>query len=183
MESKVKFMGHAVHPALVALPLGLYITSTVFDVISLVTQDDKFADASDKMIGAGVVSGAVAGVFGLLDWQTIPSGTRAKEIGAVHGIGNGLVTTLFAASWLIRRNARRKPEPTAIALSLLGTTLGGVTGWLGGELVQRLGVGIDEGANLNAPNSLTGHPAGEKWDDLIGYKPEGILSSVHTGMR
>jgi hypothetical protein len=33
------------------------------------------------------------------------------------------------------------------------------TGWLGGELVDRLGVGVDEGANLNAPSSLSGQKA------------------------
>jgi len=43
-------------------------------------------------------------------------------------------------------------EASAIALAL-------VAGWLGGELVDRLGVGVDEGANLNAPNSLSGRPA------------------------
>jgi len=32
-------------------------------------------------------------------------------------------------------------------------------GWLGGELVDRLGVGVDRGANLNAPSSLSGRPA------------------------
>jgi uncharacterized membrane protein len=44
-------------------------------------------------------------------------------------------------------------------LSLAGALLMLVTGWLGGELVERLGVGVDEGANLNAPNSLTGRQA------------------------
>jgi hypothetical protein len=34
-----------------------------------------------------------------------------------------------------------------------------VTGWLGGELVERLGVGVDEGAHLQAPSSLSGKPA------------------------
>jgi hypothetical protein len=29
-----------------------------------------------------------------------------------------------------------------------------ITGWLGGELVDRLGVGVDEGAHVNAPSSL-----------------------------
>ncbi len=42
---------------------------------------------------------------------------------------------------------------------MLVVLFGGVTGWLGGELVDRLGVGMDEGANLDAPNSLTGRPA------------------------
>ncbi len=39
--------------------------------------------------------------------------------------------------------------------------LGAVTGWLGGELVDRLGVGVDDGAHLNSPSSLTGRPAHE----------------------
>jgi hypothetical protein len=30
-----------------------------------------------------------------------------------------------------------------------------VAGWFGGELVDRLAVGVDEGANLNAPSSLS----------------------------
>lgn len=54
-----------------------------------------------------------------------------------------------------------RPYPGAIALilSFAGIALAGVTGWLGGELVDRLGVGVDEGANLDAPNSLSGRPA------------------------
>jgi hypothetical protein len=40
-------------------------------------------------------------------------------------------------------------------LSLIGVALGAVGGWLGGELVDRLGVGVDEGANVDAPSSLT----------------------------
>jgi hypothetical protein len=34
-----------------------------------------------------------------------------------------------------------------------------VTGWLGGELVDRLGVGVDKDADLNAPSSLSRGPA------------------------
>lgn len=36
-----------------------------------------------------------------------------------------------------------------------------VTGWLGGELVNRLGVGVDTGAHLDAPSSLSGHTSTE----------------------
>jgi hypothetical protein len=46
-------------------------------------------------------------------------------------------------------------------LSLTGAFLMLMSGWLGGELVERLGVGVDDGANLNAPNSLSGRPASE----------------------
>jgi uncharacterized membrane protein len=47
----------------------------------------------------------------------------------------------------------------AFVLALVGAGLALVTGWLGGELVDRLGVGVDEGANVNAPSSLSGRPA------------------------
>ena len=58
-------------------------------------------------------------------------------------------------------------------LSLVGALLMLVTGWLGGELVERLGVGVDEGANLNAPNSLTGRESRESRtrDESYGEGP------------
>jgi len=34
-----------------------------------------------------------------------------------------------------------------------------ITAWIGGELVYRLGVGVDPGANVNAPSSLSNQPA------------------------
>jgi len=42
---------------------------------------------------------------------------------------------------------------------MLALGLGAVAGWLGGELVDRLAVGVDDGANLDAPSSLSGRPA------------------------
>ena len=48
-----------------------------------------------------------------------------------------------------------RPEMFASILGFIGLALALVGGWLGGELVERLGVGVDEGANLDAPNSLT----------------------------
>jgi len=44
----------------------------------------------------------------------------------------------------------------AIILSGIAVALALVTGWLGGELVTRLTVGVDDGANLDAPSSLSG---------------------------
>ena len=39
MESKVKSLGHPVHPMLVNFPLGLLVTSAVFDIIHIVTKN------------------------------------------------------------------------------------------------------------------------------------------------
>ncbi len=113
------------------------------------------------MIAAGVIGGLVAAVPGLIDWLAIPSGTRAKAVGLWHGGGNVVAIILFIVSWLLRADAPGEPGAIPIILSLLGVGLAGVTGWLGGELVERLGVGVDEGAHLNSPNSLSGRPASE----------------------
>ena len=71
------------------------------------------------------------------------------------------MVVLFAVSWLLRMDAPGEPGAIPIILSLLGAGLAVVTGWFGGELVERLGVGVADGAHLNAPNSLSGRPASE----------------------
>jgi uncharacterized membrane protein len=159
MESKAKMFGHPIHPMLIVFPLGLLATSFLFDVIGLLTSDASLARTAFYMIGVGVIIGLAAGIFGLIDWLAIPGRTRAKGIGLLHGLGNLTVLGFFGASWLMRRDAPEAPEAAALILSLLGVALVTVTGWLGGELVNRLGVGVDKGANLNAPNSLSGQSA------------------------
>ena len=47
------------------------------------------------------------------------------------------------------------PETVTLGLSFLGLALALFTRWLGGELVDRMAVGVDEGAHVNAPSSLT----------------------------
>jgi len=160
MESKVKLFGHPIHPMLIVLPLGLLATAVVFDILYMVTNNGALATVAFWNILAGIIGGLLAAVFGLIDWLAIPQGTRAKQIGLMHGGGNVVVVGLFAISWLLRLNmAGNYPASVPFILELLGVLLALVTGWLGGELVDRLGVGVDEGANLNAPNSLSGQPA------------------------
>jgi uncharacterized membrane protein len=146
---------------LIVFPLGLLGTSLLFDIVHLVSDNGQWALIAYWMIVAGVISGLMAAVFGLIDWLAIPSGTRAKRIGMLHGGGNVVVVLLFILSWLMRRDDPLAPEGLAIVLSALAVGLALVTGWLGGELVDRLGVGVDEGANLDAPNSLSGRPPAE----------------------
>jgi uncharacterized membrane protein len=160
VESRAKLAGHAVHPMLITLPLGLLATAVVFDIIHAVNGVAGFAVASFYMVAAGIVGGLLAAVFGLVDWLAIPARTRAKRIGLWHGAGNVVVVALFAASWLLRRGQPgHAPSALALWLGIVAVLLALVTAWAGGELVERLGVGVDEGANLDAPSSLSG-PAG-----------------------
>ena len=159
MESKVKAFGHPIHPMLIVFPLGLLATSLFFDIIHWITGNGFFSVVAFWMITAGVIGALLAAIFGLIDWLAIPAGTRAKTLGLWHGVGNVVIVLLFIVSWLIRLNAQSNPNVFAYILSIVGVVLALFTGWLGGELVDRLGVGVDEGANLNAPSSLSGQSA------------------------
>jgi uncharacterized membrane protein len=76
------------------------------------------------------------------------------------------VLLLFVGSWYLRYSNAQAivpylPTTLGYVLSFVGFALAGLTGWLGGELVDRHGVGVDDGANLDAPSSLSG-PATRK---------------------
>jgi uncharacterized membrane protein len=160
MESKAKLFGHPIHPMLIVLPLGLFLMAVFSDIAYLATGNPTFAIVSYWDIGAGIVGGLLAAIFGFIDWWAIPAGTRAKSIGLYHGIGNVIVVVLFLISCLMRYGVEGYiPSTMASVLIFAGIVLGAVTGWLGGELVDRLGVGIDDGAHLDAPSSMSGRPA------------------------
>jgi uncharacterized membrane protein len=135
----------------------------MFDLMAWVSGNPVWSVLAAYAIGTGIVGGLVAAVFGLIDWLAIPRGTRAKAVGAWHGLGNVVVLTLFAVSWGLRVTAPDGPAvwPSVFAIAGLGLAL--VTGWLGGELVVRLGVGVEPGAHLDAPSSLSQEPADHRF--------------------
>jgi uncharacterized membrane protein len=159
MESKAKILGHPIHPILIVFPLGLLATSVIFDLVALVSHAPRWAEFATYLAAAGVVGGLLAAVPGTIDWLAIPRGTRAKRIGLIHGVGNVVVVALFLVNWLLRRDTPAEPPTGSVAAGLIGLGLALVTGWLGGELVDRLGVGVDDGAHLDAPSSLSGRSA------------------------
>jgi uncharacterized membrane protein len=171
MESKARLFGHSIHQMLIVFPLGLLATAVVFDIVYLVDGAPQFAAVVFWLVVAGLVGGALAAPFGLIDWIAIPAGTRAKRVGAVHGLGNVVVLLLFLASVVLRATSPAEEVSTiAYVCSFLGATLALFTAWLGGELVARLGVGVYEGANLNAPSSLRADPAGPMRPEAAGSR-------------
>ena len=155
MESRAKLLGHPVHQMLIVFPLGLLAMAVIFDLLTIGLSQGYWSEIAYWMIAAGVITGLLAAPFGFIDWLAIPSGTRAKRIGAIHGAGNVVVVLLFGVSWLMRSDAPQAPGALALALSFVAGGLALITGWLGGELVDRLAVGVDEGAHVDAPSSLT----------------------------
>ena len=110
MESRAKLLGHPIHQMLIVFPLGLLAMAVVFDLLAIGLGNGYWSEIAYWMIAAGVVTGLFAAPFGTIDWLAIPSGTRAKRIGAVHGVGNVVVVLLFAVSWLMRGDTPAAPQ-------------------------------------------------------------------------
>ncbi|HET7011546.1 MAG TPA: DUF2231 domain-containing protein [Anaerolineales bacterium] len=141
VASRAAIRGHPLHPALVPFPIAFLVGALLSDVAFWQTADPFWARASLWLVGAGLVGGVLAASLGLIDFLSI---RRARGFdGWVHFLGNTAVLTLALISFLLRR-----PDPPAavlpwgIVLSLLSAGLLTVTGWLGGELAYRHGIGV-----------------------------------------
>lgn len=154
MDARAKLLGHPIHQMLIVFPLGLLATAVVFDLVYFGTEDPIHAIVAFWMLVAGVIGALLAAPFGFIDWLAIPRNTRARRIGALHGGGNLVVSVLFLASLLLRYDRAVTPPDAAYVCSFAGALLALVTAWLGGELVDRLGIGVHANANVDAPSSL-----------------------------
>ncbi|HET9417908.1 MAG TPA: DUF2231 domain-containing protein [Chthoniobacterales bacterium] len=166
MAGKINFLGHPVHPMVIVFPLGLLPTAVACDIIYLVRNNPNWAHISYWLVAAGVLSGVVAAFFGIADWVALPAGTRAKRLGGWHARVNITMVVLFAISWWLRRAAPDHPSSLAIGLGVIALLFGLIGGWIGGELVYRLSVGVDFDAHVNSPSSLSSRPASDNKETL-----------------
>lgn len=85
---QVTLMGHPLHPQLIVLPAGLLPFSFVLDAMHAATRDQSYADAAYYTMIGGFLGGVAAGAAGAMDYGTIPSDSKAKQVGRLHGIMN-----------------------------------------------------------------------------------------------
>ncbi|MFD2763689.1 DUF2231 domain-containing protein [Micromonospora eburnea] len=167
MESRLKVLGHPLHPMLVMFPVALLITAVIFDVVDAAGGPDYLAEAAYWNIAVGLVGGLLAAAAGSVDLFALPTGTRAKRVGLTHAAANLAVILLFAAVWAVRLNADSRAAGGAlIAIEVVAVAILGISAWLGGELVDRLGVGVDREADLDAPSSLRPSSAAQGIGDV-----------------
>lgn len=156
MEAKAKLLGHPIHQMLIVLPLGLLLGAWFSDLGFFLTGRPALAAVGFWNTAGGIATGLFAAVFGLIDWMAVPLNTRAKRIGAWHAGINVLMLLLFGASLLLRYPQQgHTPTLWSFVCATIAVSSGGVSAWLGGELVNRLGIGVSSGANVNAPSSLS----------------------------
>lgn len=142
--------GHPFHPILATVPIGAWVASLVFDVISRVGDDGPvFAKGAWWLILIGVAGALAAAVFGFLDLLAIPGGTPAFRTALTHMALNLVVVTVFVAQLAVRHGDLDDLDGTAVGplvASVVGLTLLGVSGWLGGKLSYRFGVRVADDA-------------------------------------
>ena len=146
MTTRASIAGHPVHAMLVVVPATFIVTTAALDLFASRTDGRdarKLSEAAHWTNRAVLASGALAGLFGAADWTGLREGSQERGIGLLHGLGNAAVLGLFGLA-LATRDDRPTTGPTA-ALTAAGAMLAVGTAWLGGELVYRHGVGIDEG--------------------------------------
>jgi uncharacterized membrane protein len=145
--------GHPFHPLLVTIPIGAWVASLVFDILSRAADDGAdFARGAYWLIAVGVVGALIAALFGLLDLLAIPGHTRAQRIGLTHMAFNLTVVALFVASfiWRADRDAYRPTSAGLFVLSGVALAILVASGWLGGMLTYRYGVRVaDEQVQLD----------------------------------
>ncbi|OBH25742.1 (2Fe-2S)-binding protein [Mycobacterium sp. E342] len=133
------WLGHPLHPALTSVPTGAVTTTVAMDAASVLPgRAAQLRDASMFALGVGLVGSLGAAATGLTDWQHTHE--QARRAGLVHGLLNGVATSLYALSWWDRRHGRHARGMATSALGY-GLTLSG--GYLGGVLVFGSGTGVD----------------------------------------
>ncbi|MFI7063777.1 DUF2231 domain-containing protein [Kribbella sp. NPDC050124] len=137
--------GHPFHPVLVAVPIGAWVASVVFDLVALISTDEAsgFAEGAYWLIGIGIIGALLAAVFGLMDLLAIPRGTKVFRTDLTHMTLNLTVVALFVISFAVR--AAQGYEEASVAgfvLSLIAIAILSASGWLGGQLAYHYGVRV-----------------------------------------
>jgi uncharacterized membrane protein len=142
VTSTVAIAGHPFHPLLVTFPIAFLVGAAGTDIGYWLTGDGFWARASIWLIGSGFISGLVAAATGLSDFLRIDR-VRKRSAGWLHLFGNVAALLLTLVNWVLRFNDSADAVlPFGIALSVVVSTILGVTGWYGAELAYRHKVGV-----------------------------------------
>jgi uncharacterized membrane protein len=150
-HSTAKVGGHPLHPMIVPFPIVFLVSALVTDLVYLNTGSPGWATASMWLLGAGIAMALLAAALGLTDLLG-DRRVRSLRQAWMHGIGNVALVALAAVSFYLRATsgAEEAIAPVGVTLSFV-TVLGLlVTGWLGGELVYRHGVGVEDESLVHA---------------------------------
>ncbi|PRP93685.1 DUF2231 domain-containing protein [Enhygromyxa salina] len=140
--SKAAIAGHPIHPMLIPFPVALLSIVLVTDIVFAVTESTFWSSVSYYALWAGIVSAALAGVFGLIDFVGVPR-ARSVRAGWAHLLLNIAIVALATVNLILRGgDTIVHILPVGLTLSIVSTGLLLVSGWYGGELAYRHKIGV-----------------------------------------
>lgn len=122
-----RWLGHALHPVLTDLPIGLWTSTTVLDLCG----GEQSRPAARLLLGCGLLTAVPTAVTGLAEWGS--TGRIEQRVGVVHAGLNAAALLLYTGSWFARRSDR---HGRAVRLALAGAAAAGAGGFLGGHLAS-----------------------------------------------
>lgn len=144
------WLGHALHPVLVGIPLGAWTVATIADLLAY-TGTLK-PEIGDFCVLIGVLASYGALVTGYTDFYEISSDGR--KIGAAHGSIMTTTILLYTASWLFRWLGGPSVHNLAVVIAVVGYLLVVSGAYLGGDLVYRLGTMVNRNAFIEGPREF-----------------------------
>jgi uncharacterized membrane protein len=143
-RSTAQIAGHPLHPMMVPIPIASFLFALGTDLAHQLTGDQRWADASKWLLGAGLVGAAGAAATGFTDYL---GDERVKKLPSAnqHMVANLAVVSIQAVNLGLRLSNKPDPMPAGAPwLSALAAAMVGYSGWLGGELSYRHRVGVQE---------------------------------------
>lgn len=140
-QSTAKIGGHPIHPMLVPFPIVCFILAFVCDIL-FGQGHTELATASDWLLGIGLVMAALAALAGLTDFfgeKRIQAGDAIK-----HMLANVTAVVLELINLLLRIKNPDFIGTTGVYISLVVVLILLYSGWKGGDLVYRHGMGVDD---------------------------------------
>lgn len=155
MKSSVNLANHPLHPILVPIPIGAFLLTLIGDIAYTATSNTFWYSFSSWTMGIGIVGALLAAIPGFLDYISVVPEGEPKRQATVHMAVNLGIVAIFALN-LVMRLFTTASTGANWWLSLIMTVVGVgalmYTGWLGGELVYRHRMGIDERVHPEAPS-------------------------------
>ncbi len=140
--SKAAIAGHPIHPMLIPFPLAMLSLVPVTDIVFAVTDYVFWAWVSYYLLWGGIITAAVAGLVGMVDFIGVPR-VRSVRAGWAHMLLNLAIVALSVVNLILRaNNIYMDIVPSGLILSVVAFGLLIASGWFGGELSYRYRVGV-----------------------------------------
>jgi uncharacterized membrane protein len=145
--SYAAFRGHPIHPMMVPLVVGTFTAAVIADIAFASTHDPFWARSASWLLLTALLTGCATGLAGAADFLSVDR-ARNLPIAATHALGNTLFLVLVAIDYYRRLEHAASVPPGGLSLTLLAMIVMGASGWLGGSMVYRHGIGVSPGIGV-----------------------------------